>query len=250
MPRKAIQQHTKVVNKLLNQPGVLHPTKRQYCWVNEQDSLDELWLICSSFIADINTVLLNSSSPHRFKKLEAQINYGGVFYDGQPQHSIQFNKGIVNDDWFIQLREAISALYVHVSPFHAEHHLLFFQPLNLQPNSTVLERLINDTKTQLQVPDFSLQLKPYVESYDRLISEHGAWVASISLMISLERCRSNLKQKPCSSPLNLSDDVLIKHVKKTQETLKQLYVLTSPFSVLDGRITTDSELRRNQGYQV
>ncbi|MEZ9999952.1 hypothetical protein AB4428_16755 [Vibrio lentus] len=63
MPRKAIQKHTEVVNQLLNHPDVLHPTIRQYYWFNEQDSLDELWLICSSFIADINAALMSPNSP-------------------------------------------------------------------------------------------------------------------------------------------------------------------------------------------
>ncbi|MFA0157887.1 hypothetical protein [Vibrio sp. 10N.261.46.A3] len=225
MPRKAIQKHTEVVNQLLNHPDVLHPTIRQYYWFNEQDSLDELWLICSSFIADINAALMSPNSPpRRFKKLEAQINYGGVLHDGQPQCSIQINKDAVSDDWLIKLRNSIGAIYACVSPLHANHHVLIFKSQSLQPNSKKQEQLINNAKMQLQPLEPPLELKSRIERYDQLVLEHGAWVASIVLMISLEGCCCGSNQSPLEKTLR-------KHAKDAQKALKRLYLLTSPFSV-------------------
>ncbi|MCW8348705.1 hypothetical protein MD535_22205 [Vibrio sp. ZSDZ65] len=245
MTNKTIQQHTDTVNELLNQPGVLHPMGCQYRWANEQDTAEELWLICGSFINDINHAL---SSFDR-GKLEAQLNYGGILIDGQ-HHStpIRLNNKLVSDDWLLQLRKAIDALYLYVCSFHLNHDLVSFCPLSLPLKTSVLALRQSQTKALLQNPKFSSILAPYAYDYDSNISEHGVWVSSIRLIIVLKKLRHHLELNPFL--LLIQTNLLIAHIDKTLKTLTRFYALTMPFFVSNDQIKKDFEFPVNQDYQA
>ncbi len=244
MADNVFQQYTNSVNELLNQPDVLHPSGHQFYWVNEQDAPDELWLICGSFIHDIHYALTTQHSS-RLAKLEAQLNYGGVFIDGHPPHSaiIRLNEIAMSDEWLFQLQAAMTALYLHVSPWHLPHDLHDDYQLSTSVRSCTLALLINQIKAQLELPEFNWLLMPYAQGYDSARSEYGIWVSSISLFLSLQTLRRDVEQTLQGLPLQAK--TLIGHIEKTQQTLKRLYTLTAPFFSVDDRIKKDFEFQPN-----
>ncbi len=225
MHSESIRKQTDIVNQLLNQPNVLLPIGHQFRWANEYDSMSELWLICSSFISDINYALTNKNAIQRLGKLESQINYGGVFIDEYfPQStSIQLNNDIINDEWLSQLRDAIGAIYIQVCPLHS--------------NSFTLALAMNQIKMQLQLPELSLFLDPYAYHYKSTVSEHGLWVSSISLIITLEKWLYSFDEKPQTIPIKT--EALTTYAEKTRHHLQHLYTLTAPFFVINDRIMKD-----------
>ncbi len=225
MTNSMIKQRTLAINELLNLPGLLQPTGCQYRWANEQDSWDELWLICGSFISDINQAL----SSFNLKPLEAQLNYGGLFIDNAPQCSttIQLNRERVSNQWLLQLREAIGALYVCVSPLHNNRDPVSFYPLGLSLKPSVPALLKSQTKAQLSSLALFSIVSPFSDELDT--SEHDIWVSSIALGIELEKRRHQLEQSPFQ--LFVSVNALMIAITKTQTLVERLYELTAPFPV-------------------
>ncbi|HFQ5013461.1 TPA: hypothetical protein ACGUQA_004361 [Vibrio vulnificus] len=252
MHRHNIQRHTETVNQLLNQSEIVLPTGHQFRWANEQDSLEEVWLICSSFIADINAALINTDPIKRFTKLESQMNYGGILIDEQPtlSISIRLNNNSITDEWLIRLRDMMGAIYVQVCPFYSHHDALFFHPESISLSLFSLTLITNQIKLQLQLPELTPWLKAYADRYSSMIAEHGAWVASISFLILLEKLRCNATHNRHDIAAPLTNDLLITHIESIQVLLKRLDMLTSPFFVIDGRITTNFESQLNQDYSV
>ncbi|WP_045500219.1 hypothetical protein [Vibrio hyugaensis] len=252
MHRHNIQRHTETVNRLLNQSEILLPVGHQFRWANEQDSLEELWLICSSFIADINAALINTDPIKRFTRLESQMNYGGILVDGQPtlSISIRLNHHAITDEWLIRLRDILGAIYVQVCPFCSHHDALLFHPEGNALSSFSLTLIANQIKMLLQLPELTPWFKAYAYRYSSMIAEHGAWVASISLLISLEKLRCNAAHNRHDIAAPLTNNLLITHIDSIQVLLKRLDMLTSPFLVIDGRITTNFESQLNQDYSV
>ncbi|HBN6206218.1 TPA: hypothetical protein L3M66_004903 [Vibrio parahaemolyticus] len=239
MHSESIRKQTDIVNQLLNQPNVLLPIGHQFRWANEYDSMSELWLICSSFISDINYALTDKNAIQRLGKLESQINYGGVFIDEYfPQStSIQLNNDIINDEWLSQLRDAIGAIYIQVCPLHSHSDSLSFYSESIHSNSFTLALAMNQIKMQLQLPELSLFLDPYAYHYKSTVSEHGLWVSSISLIIALEKWLYSFDKKPQTIPIKT--EALTTYAEKTRHHLQHLYTLTAPFFVINGRIMKD-----------
>ncbi len=120
MHNEHAQRHTETINQLLNQTDVLLPTGHQFRWANEYDSISELRVICRSFISDINYALESPHCAKHFGRLEAQINYGGVFIDEQPPYATTFhlNREVITLEWLHQLKNALLCLYISLCTLH------------------------------------------------------------------------------------------------------------------------------------